>query len=84
MEDRDPLPNITKDKNAKKLIITGNQIITDIIDNCKETLNITSINQLAYATAAVITESTGIQLKKPKQNKRKQPKWIEKLEKDIQ
>ena len=45
MEDRDPLPKITKDKNAKKLIRTGNQIIANIIDNCKETLNITSINQ---------------------------------------
>ena len=82
MEDRDPLPKITKDKNAKKLIRTGNQIIANIIDNCKETHNITSINQLAYATAAVITESTGIKLKKLKQNKR--PKWKEKLEKDIQ
>ena len=84
MEDRDPLPKITKDKNAKKLIRTGNQIIANIIDNCKETLNITSINQIAHATAAVITESTGIKLKKPKQNKRKQPKWKEKLGKDIQ
>ena len=84
MEDRDPLPKITKGKNSKKLIRTGNQIIADIIDNYKETLNITSINQLAYATAAVITESIGIKLKKPKQNKRKQPKWKEKLEKDIQ
>ena len=32
MEDRDPLPKITKDENAKKLIRTGNQIIADIID----------------------------------------------------
>ena len=84
IEDRDPLPKITKDKTAKKLIRKGNQIIADIIDNYKETINITSINQLAYATAAVITESIGIKLKKPKQNKRKQPKWKEKLEKDIQ
>ena len=80
MEDRDPLPKITKGKNSKTLIRTGNQIIADIIDNYKETLNITSINQLAYSTAAVITESIGIKLKKPKQNKRKQPKWKEKLE----
>ena len=33
IEDRDPLPKITKDKTAKKLIRTGNQIIADIIDS---------------------------------------------------
>ena len=82
MEDRDPLPKITKDKNSKKLIRTGNQIIADIIDNYKETLNITSINQLAYATAAVITESIGIKLKKPKQNK-ETAEMERKAEKDI-
>ena len=84
MEDRDPLPKVTKDKKAKKLLRTSNQIIADITGNYKETVNITSINQLAHATAAVITESIGMKLKKPKQNKRKQPKWKKKLEKDMQ
>ena len=60
------------------------KVTRHVRDDYKETINTTSINQLAYATAAVITESIGIKVKKPKQNKRKQPKWKEKLENDIQ
>ena len=71
------------DKNLKQLIKLGNKISD--VKKTTDLVNITSINQLAYATAAVITETKGIKLrKKTVQRKTKQPRWKENLEKEIQ
>ena len=43
----------------------------------------TEIDELLYATAAVITENKGVRFKKQRKRKSKQPAWKERIEKEI-
>ena len=56
----------------------------DIKASSKEPLNITTVNELVYATAVVITEAKEVKVKKRTQKARGKPKWKENLENDIQ
>ena len=48
-------------------------------------MSIAELNELVYATSAILTERKGIKLKKKKiKSKRKQPAWKERIERDIQ
>ena len=60
MINRKPLPKINKDKKVKQLIRLGNKVIADIKASSKELLNITTVNELVYATAVVVTEAKGV------------------------
>ena len=64
MIDRKPLPKINKDKKIKQLIRRGNKVNADIKASSKEPLNITTVNELVYATAMVITEAKEVKVKK--------------------
>jgi len=83
MKDRERLPKIHNDKKTIHLIKQANKILEDIKNNQQDELELTSINQLCYAAASVVTEITGSKHKK-KQGKQKQPKWKADIEKDIQ
>ena len=67
--DRAKLPNINKDRKAKELIKISNIALATI----KETyqLDITEIDELIYATVAVVTEMKGVKVKKQRKSNRK-------------
>ena len=55
------------------------------MDKTTKPLNLTEINQLVYAAASSVAETVGAKgPRKPKGTKRTQPKWSEKIEKEIQ
>lgn len=82
MNERDYLCKISNDKKTKTLIKQANKVLKDIKMGHQDVLDLTSINQLCYAAASVVTEMTSTK-KQKKQRKRKQPKWKEDIEKDI-
>ena len=63
------LPNINKDRKAKELIKISNKALSMIKEQHHEPLDVTEINELLYATAAVITEKKASDLKS-KENER--------------
>ena len=81
MNEREPLPKISSTNNNKKLIDIGNKAIKLILHNTNS--NITILNEILYSTALVITKQSGIKIRKRKLNKRKQPAWKEKIEREI-
>ena len=83
MKERDSLPKIRKDKKAKEMIRLANKVVREIKQ--MQQMNIDELNELVYATSAVLTERKGIKLKKKKiKSKKKQPAWKERIERDIQ
>lgn len=86
MTERPLLPKIKKDRRARDTIDAANKAIKEIKEGIDAPLNITSINQIVYATASIITEKTGL---KPRQHSRihkktEEPAWKTKIKKEIQ
>ena len=67
------LPSISKNRKARELIAISNTALSEI--RKQHQLDITKINELVYATAAVVTENSGIKLKKQGKTGRTQPAW---------
>ena len=82
--DRIELPKIRKDRKVKELIHKGNTAIGKLKAEILEHLEITEINQLIHATASMITEDLGVTMNKKKAQKYKQPRWKERISKDIE
>ena len=84
INERPAIPKIRRDHLAKEAIKHANEAIQDIKDKQSKPLNLTDINQLLYAAASSVAEAVGARPRKPKSRKRTQPKWKEKIEKEIQ
>uniref|UniRef100_A0A8C6P0Q3 Reverse transcriptase domain-containing protein n=1 Tax=Nothobranchius furzeri TaxID=105023 RepID=A0A8C6P0Q3_NOTFU len=82
LENRDKLPKIYSNKNIKNLISLANRAIQNIKQDYSKPMDLTSINEICYAAATVITDLSCAK-KIKKQGKRKQPKWKTDIEKDI-
>ena len=63
MTERPLLPKIKKDRHARDTIDTANKAIKEIKEGIDGPLTITSINQIVYATASIITEKIGLKLR---------------------
>ena len=81
MNEREPLPQISSTNNNKKLIDISNRAIKLVLHDTNS--NITILNEILYSTALVITKQSRIKIRKRKLNKRKQPAWKEKIEREI-
>ena len=69
------LPSIRKNCNAREFITISNKALSEI--KKQHQLDITQINELMYATAAVVTESSDLKLKKQRKPGRTQRAWKE-------
>ena len=85
INERPAIPKIRNNHLAKEAIAHANDAIQNIKDKMTKPLNLTEVNQLVYAAASSVAETVGTRgPRKPKGRKRTQPKWREKIEKEIQ
>ena len=83
MKDRQSLVKVKNNKQTLKQIKIANYAMKEILEEFEPDL--TELNQLIYAVAYVISSKTNNNKdKKHKLNKRKKPKWREKIESEIE
>ena len=83
MKDRHSLVKVKNNKQILKQIKIANYAIKEILEEFEADL--TELNQLIYVVAYVISSKTNNNKdKKPKLNKCKNPKWREKIEREIE
>ena len=82
MMKRENLPKISSNSKANEMIKLYNVALREIIERTDKDL--TTINNLFYSAAKVITTQLGIKIKKSKKrNTHKPPKWKIKIQKEI-
>jgi len=86
IEERSKLPKIKMNRKTKKVMKLANKCIEDI-KNEHNLQDITDINSLMYSAAHTVTMETGncpIKKKIKKTNRRSEPRWKDKLKKEIE
>lgn len=82
MDESPPLLKVRKSK-VTELLDNANKALEEIKKR-EKILSITSVNQLYYATAVVISERTGLRQRKKKKVNQRKPLWKERMVRDIQ
>ena len=83
MEERNPLPKLTLSSKTNSAIKLYNVALSEIVRDTDQDL--TSLNNIVYATAKAITNKLGVKTRKSKKKHiNKEPKWKVKLKKEIE
>ena len=82
MEERTTLPKIQSSNANKKTIKEGNQALQEVAATMSK--DITTLNDLFYSTALVVTRQCGVKLGSKKPPTHKKPAWKRRIEKEIE